>query len=325
MPMSSPAQPADADIAGLLREYDLGELVSAEPLAGGRAAVLRIDAGCGSFVLKAATRLADVELQASAALFLNERGIRQARILRTRAGTLVSSDGRYLQEFLPGSIIAHPGHEQAAAAMRHIAAYHQALADVPNDYQPEGASIWTRVADPGYLVGELSGLMNRYGIDDAAAQAALRVLDQFRWRLGRLPRQMVHGDLGPDNVLMRGARVVSVIDFTPFYESALFGACTALYWYHIHGAFQSSPSGRDSGGLSLSKLRWSMATMAEERPWTRDELALWPVGLLREALRRLATPLAVAAESGHPPGPSLAARRAALLAVARALPELGQP
>jgi hypothetical protein len=81
----SPQAHQSAEVGRLLREYDLGGVISSQTLAGGSAAVLRITARHGSFVLKAAGRPADVELQASVTLFLSNRGIRQGRILPTRA------------------------------------------------------------------------------------------------------------------------------------------------------------------------------------------------------------------------------------------------
>jgi Ser/Thr protein kinase RdoA (MazF antagonist) len=329
--MTLPAQPAPA-VRSLLREYDLGPLIDAQPLAGGSAAVLRISAGRGSFVLKPAGRLADVGLQARAANHLNNRGIRQARIVPTRAGDLVSSDRNYLQEFLPGAIAPRPDGRQTAASMRHIGAYHRALADLPGEYEPDTGSLWQRVADPGYLLRELPGLLARYQLTDDVTGTALAWLDQLRPELAALPSQVVHGDIGPDNVLMDANGVVAVIDFTPFCQSALFGGCTALYWYHVYGQLRASPDQAGAGPaaateyaeLSVGQLRASVAALGNDRPWTRAELALWPAGLLREALRRLATPLALAAESGRPPGPSLAARHAALHAVLKVLPGLSQ-
>jgi hypothetical protein len=72
----------------------------------------------------------------------------------------------------------------------------------------------------------------------------------------------------------------------------------------------------------MGQLNASVEAIGRERDWTAQELALVPAGLVREALRRLATPLAVADESGRPPGPSLAPRQAAVVGVLGALDSL---
>ncbi len=312
--MSTHAKPG-TDVAVLLREYDVGTLIDAGPLAGGSAAVLRVRTDRGAFVLKQAGRPGEVELQARVAVYLNDRGIRQARVIPAASGALISTEGRFLLEFLPGAIVLRPTRPQTLAAMRHVGAYHRELADWPGTFAPDPESLWQRVADPDYLVGELPGLLRRYEAarpSEPTVVQALGALDQARSRLADLPRQLAHGDVGPDNVLMEGDEVVSIVDFTPYHESALFGACTALYWYHAFG--------RTS--VDMSKLRDSVEAIGREREWTAQELALLPVGLVREALRRFATPLAAAAESGRPPDPSLAARHSALVSVVRALDSL---
>ena len=330
--MNATPHSAGLEVAGLLREYDLGALIGAEPLAGGSATVVRIRAERGTFVLKLAGRPEDIDLQARASRYLARRGIRQAQIFPTRTGALVSSGGHFLLESLPGTIAVQPSARQTVAAMRYLGAYHRELAGLPHAYLPDASSLWQRVADPEYLVRELPGLLARYRLAGTEELAALDALDQARPGLASLPRQIVHGDIAPDNVLMDGDAVVSVIDFTPYYESVVFGASTALYWYHVHGSRHPSAdlhsadlhSGQPSSKeLSISHLRRSVAALGEQREWTEAELELWPAGLLREALRRLATPLVAATESGRAPsGPSVANRHAALLALVRALPDL---
>ncbi len=304
-----------SDVALLLRDYDVGTLIDAAPLPGGTAAVLRVRTDRGVFVLKPADHPADIEFQARAAAYLNDRGMRQARVITTSSGGVVSAEGIFLQEFLPGAIVLRPTSRQTLATMRYVGAYHRELADLPGTFTPDAESLWQRVANPDYLVGELPGLLTRYELASQAGSAAVgafEILHQARTRLVGLPRQVVHGDIGPDNVLMQENEVVSIVDFTPYYESALFAACTALYWYHVHGRMS----------VDVGRLRASVEAVGCERAWTAEELGLVPAGLVREALRRLATPLALAAESARPPGPSLAARGAALVGIVRAFDAL---
>jgi Ser/Thr protein kinase RdoA (MazF antagonist) len=313
--MNSRAEPG-GDVVKMLRDYDVGTLIEAMPLPGGSAQVLRVRTDRGAFVLKRAYDAAEIELQARVAAYLNHRGIRQARVIPTSAGAVVSADGNFLQEFLAGALVLQPTQQQTLAAMRHIGAYHRRLADLPGSFTPGSESLWQRVTDPAYLVRELPGLLARYEpgrLDEPVVAQALDILELARASLADLRRQVVHGDIGPDNVLMDGSEVVSIIDFTPYHESALFASCTALYWYHVHGR----------SSVDVGQLRASVDAIGGEREWTEQELALVPAGLLREALRRLATPLALAAQAGtKTPGPSVAPRHTALVSVVRALEAL---
>lgn len=296
----------------LLRDYDLGELLSARRLPGGSESVLKIQTTRGAFVAKPSYRRADTELQARVAGHLNARGIRQAAVVPTGAGAMVTADGYFLQEFLTGEIVLHPSPSQQTAVMRHIGEFHRELADFHEGCLPDADSVWSRVADVDYLLTELPALLARYQLSGEPELACMAALRHARDGLADLPRQVVHGDIGPDNVLMDADAVVSIIDFTPFHESALFGACTALYWYLVYGQAAASR-------ISRAQLERAMTELGHHRPWTDTELALWPAALLREALRRLATPLALAAESAQPAQPNAARRHGALLALADAL------
>ncbi|MGH3169768.1 MAG: phosphotransferase [Trebonia sp.] len=123
----------------------------------------------------------------------------------------------------------------------------------------------------------------------------MRHLDAARPLLGTLPRQLIHGDIGPDNVLMDGDDVVAVIDFTPYHEPFVFVFAVAVYWYHVYG--------RDA--LDTAAVDASLAAAGAVRPWTADEIAAWPAMLIRESLSRLAVSLA----TGQPSGPRYTAAR----------------
>ena len=86
----------------------------------------------------------------------------------------------------------------------------------------------------------------------------------------------------------------------------------AVYWYHVDG----------SDRLDLDAVGASLPAVASQRPWTDLEAALWPAMLAREALRRLATPLAIAAERPAGLPPAIGPRDGAVRSVIRAWPDL---
>ena len=309
-------------LESLAGEFGLGQVRDAVPITGHRD-VVRLAAGDGVFLVRPAGP-ADPALYEQVALRLARAGIRQAMPLRTTAGALVSESGLVVQEFLPGTAYLSPSRTQTLATMRHITAYHAVLRSVPVPAMAE--SVWTRVTEPAYLLAELPRLCH----GDNVAGRALELLTDALPQISALPRQLVHGDIGPDNVLMDGADVVAIIDFTPHHQPALFAVATAIYWYHVHGHDDPDPA---AIGASLDPAAIG-ASLDAAGPWTGAERAAWPAMLLLEALRRLATPLAIAAESAHAPAAAsahaqtsaqaalLSRRHTAVAAIVRTWPAL---
>jgi Ser/Thr protein kinase RdoA (MazF antagonist) len=279
--------------------------------------VVRLATSRGTFIVKPAYPADDLELHERVAAVLDAAGLRQARLLRSKAGSLRSSTGHYVQELIPGRIWPTPTAGQTAAVMRYLADYHAGLAAVQLPAGWRGPdTIWTQVASADYLVLVLPGLLQRFGAGTAAMSAALTALTALkaaRPAMAFLPRQLVHGDIGPDNVLMQGSDVAAIIDFTPFFEPALFAVATAVYWYQVFGRAE----------LDAAALWSSFRLTGARRPWSSAETRLWPAMLAREALRRLATPLALADQAGGELPAMTAPRYAAVLALMRSWPELG--
>jgi Ser/Thr protein kinase RdoA (MazF antagonist) len=231
-------------------------------MAGGRADAVRLVTERGDFFVKTSYRAADAELYEQAVLVLARAGIRQARPLRTTAGSLVGESGCTVQEFLPGRLSVDPSPAQRAAVMRHVAAYHAALSSVAVPaWLREGATVWQRVASVDYLLAELPRLLDHAGLPAGSAgvvSAALAHLAAAAPRMRQLPAQLTHGDIGPDNVLTDGDDVVAVVDFTPHHAPAVSAIATAVYWYHVYG--------RDDVDLGAVRASWDAA--GEGRPWS---------------------------------------------------------
>ncbi len=195
-------------------EFALGRVLAVTPLAGGAPDVAKLTATYGVFVVKPGHDRTSVELYARVASVLNTAGIRQAVPRQTLTGSAISASGYMVQEFLPGRICLDPAAAQIAATMRHIAEYHEALKKLPPPAALRVAdSIWKRAASSEHLLGELPGLLRDPQIWSGpdrppellpVVETALGLLRGSLPTMDRLPRQLVHGDIGPDNVLMNG-------------------------------------------------------------------------------------------------------------------------
>ncbi len=180
--------------------------------------------------------------------------------------------GWFLQEFLAGELELEPSGAQVRAVMRAAGSLHVALGRLAVGYEPDRDSVFVQVTDPGFLISELPGLLRHYGLVTGPAGTAIACLAGHQGALGALPRQLVHGDIGPDNVLLDGEQVVAIIDFTPHVLPVLFAASTALYWYHVYG----------QPAVRAASLAVSRAAMARARPWPAAEQELWAAGLVWE-------------------------------------------
>jgi homoserine kinase type II len=113
-----------------------------------------------------------------------------------------------LIEFLPGISVSRPTPAQAQAVGAALGQMHAALTDFP----------LTRPNAMG-LAGchDLAARCGATGLDGIEAGLAARVADELGWLdahwPAHLPMSVVHGDLFPDNVLMRGDAVGGLIDF----------------------------------------------------------------------------------------------------------------
>jgi Ser/Thr protein kinase RdoA (MazF antagonist) len=301
---------ADADrdddaALSALAYYDIGAVLSLDRLPAGHPAVRKVTTAAGTYLLKPAGRRADIELLAELPA-LTAPDVRQPDIIRTGAGQLISPDDYFLQEYLPGKVELKPSGAQTLAVMRAVGRLHAVLGQRPISYEPDLNSMFVRVTDPGFLITELPGLVRHYGMATGPVGQAIARLASHQAAVGALPGQLVHGDIGPDNVLLDGEQVVAIIDFTPHVLPVLFAASTALYWYHVYG---------QQGAVSATALAASRKAMAEARPWSAAEEEVWPVGLVWEGLRRLATTLELARRAGSDPGPAVSARLNAIEAI----------
>lgn len=230
--------------------YDIGAVLSLDRLPRGHPAVRKVTTSAGTYLLKPAWRRTDLALLAELQA-LRPHGVRQPEIIRTRSGQLAGPQGYFLQEFLAGALELQPSGAQVRAVMQAVGTLHAALAELSVNYEPDGESVFVQVTDPAFLIAELPGLVRHYGLATRPTGTAIACLAEHQAALSALPRQLVHGDIGPDNVLLDGEQVVAIIDFTPHVLPVLFAASTALYWYHVYGRPAVS-----AVGLAASRAAW---------------------------------------------------------------------
>lgn len=201
-------------LLALLERYDAGELTSAKGIAEGvENSNYLVSTTTGRFILTLYEKRVDsADLPFFMALLdhLADKGLPVPRAIPDRSGRqiqLVAGRPACLIEFLEGVSVSRPNPAQAQATGAALGRMHAALADFSGD-RPNtlGLDEWHQLAlRCGADLDRISpGLRARVG-------AELDWLDQS-WPHD-LPRSVIHADLFPDNVLMRGDSVTGMIDF----------------------------------------------------------------------------------------------------------------
>ena len=228
------------EMTSLLARYaEAGGLVSAKGIAEGvENSNFLVDTDARRFILTLYEKRVDErDLPFFLAMLdhLASCGLPVPRALADRDGVQIQRvAGRpaCLIEFLSGVSVSHPTPAQARATGTALGRMHRALADFalerPNTL---GLTGWRDLAER--CGGDL---------DRIAKGLRARVMDELHfleaaWP-GDLPLSAIHGDLFPDNVLMRGDAVSGVIDF--------YFACTDIRAWDVavtHAAWCFSADG----------------------------------------------------------------------------------
>lgn len=271
------------DMAALIAEFDVGELVSAKGIAEGvQNSNFLIDttgkdgAGARYILTVYESQVVVDELPFFLGLLdhLSATGCPVPQTIHDRAGASFRSfRGKALAliEFLPGVSLDMPTPPQARNVGRALAQLHLAAASFAgtreNDLSLAG---WRRLAD--------ACASHFADMDPALGPLVQRELADLEacWP-SDLPRGAIHADLFPDNVLMLGDQVAGLIDF--------YFACTDMFAYDVaitHAAWCFSSDGsRFDPAISAALLEG----YASVRPLSDDEQRALPLLARGAALR----------------------------------------
>jgi Ser/Thr protein kinase RdoA (MazF antagonist) len=106
-------------------------------------------------------------------------------------------------------------------------------------------------------------------------EKAIQILSDNIDMLLKIPKQLIHSDLGPDNILFKNDSVYSIIDFTPEYENEIYSLCLFCYWNHFWNS---------TGGDSLEN--W--LKIYYDRTVSKTEKELFQILMIKAALFKIA-------------------------------------
>lgn len=258
-------------LSALLERYDAGALTSVKGIAEGvENSNYLVDTTGGRFILTLYEKRVDsTDLPFFMALLdhLAGKGLPVPRAVRDLSGRQIQQvAGRpaCLIEFLEGVSVSHPSAAQAHSTGAALGRMHAALADFTQERRNAlGPAGWSELA-----------VRCGADFDRIALGLGARVAAELDWLghnwPGDLPHAVIHADLFPDNVLMRGDAVTGIIDF--------YFACSDVRAWDLaitHAAWCFEPDGtfdatlgaaliagyRDTFGLSAAE-RETFPTLA---------------------------------------------------------------
>ena len=271
-----------ADLAALIAEYEVGELVSAKGIAEGVSnSNWFIETTQGRYILtmyEARVAVEDLPFFLGLLDHLSAKGSPVPRTIHDRDGAafrLIRDKAVALIEFLPGVSVDVPNAVQARAVGAALGGIHVDAADFPGQRaNTMGLPQWHKLFAG---CGE-DGLRK---IDPALPDLVTSELAYLtaNWPQD-LPRSVIHADLFPDNVLLLGNLVRGLIDF--------YFACTDLTAYDLavtHSAwcFEKDGTFRQDIGDAL------VAGYVARRPLSPEEWDALPLLARGAALRFVAT------------------------------------
>lgn len=276
------------DLAELIREYDVGPLLSAKGIAEGVSNSNWLIETAGRtgrgarFILTMYERrieLDDLPFFLGLLDHLASKGCPVPRTIHDRQGDAFRMmDGKAvaLIEFLPGLSIDHPEAPQALSVGKALAGIHLASSDFVMERNND-------LSLPGWqAIAESCGDEGLSRIDPALPELIHQELNYLEnhWP-DDLPRSVVHADLFPDNVLMMGNEVSGLIDF--------YFACIDITAYDLavtHAAWCFNADGRGFRPEIASALLEGYESV---RPLSEAERSALPVLARGASLRFLMT------------------------------------
>ncbi|BBC74163.1 homoserine kinase [Altererythrobacter sp. B11] len=271
-----------AELAALIGEYDVGDLVSAKGIAEGVSnSNWLVETTRDRFILTMyENRVETDDLPFFLGLLdhLAAKGSPVPRTIHDRSGAayrMVGGKAVALIEFLPGVSVDAPDAAEAHAVGAALAGLHR------------------NAADFGSSRANTMALRHWRELFDGCGEAGLRSIDpslpamvaeemaylEANWP-GDLPRSVIHADLFPDNVLLLGGEVSGLIDF--------YFACTDITAYDLavtHAAWSFGKGATFQPPVAEALMRGYL----EKRPLSPAETAALPLLARGACMRFMAT------------------------------------
>ena len=233
----------------------------------------------GRYFIKLNERVDFIKANEKASKILLEKGFAASTVVPSKDG-LLSKSHMTVYTFIEGVSFKRIPDSSLPPVIEYIKSYLKQLAILPpGAIFLEKSSPWDRAKSLSYLTQELPYMVAEKGfpneIKETVQWASKRLL-AYVPSLSDLRKQLIHSDLGPDNILFNETSVQAIVDFTPDINSPWFAYCQFIYWNELWFTRE----------ISTERLNLNYKTFKTEEHSVSEEL--FYAFLLYTALYRLA-------------------------------------
>ncbi|EFM10659.1 hypothetical protein PaecuDRAFT_2571 [Paenibacillus curdlanolyticus YK9] len=246
-----------------------------------------------SYVLKQVDRLDFLNAYQKAQTVLKNHGLIQGSIIPTKTNKLMTKSGYTLIEFVPGEAIETYTDEQFCSIIKHLYTYYQILREVPfAATEIEEVNNWDKLKSVAFMCRKVEEFLQTFELDERVRwllKRAQLVLSEHVDYFNRAPKQLIHADLGPGNIVFCDHTIKTIIDFTPEYDNELYALAQFLYWTCLWDFSESASLARIRSTLTI----YCDGDVPQEMP---DGLFLY---LLKACMFRIMGPLLNDSQNGE--------------------------
>lgn len=268
----------------LENNYRLGSIKSIMKTEKGSGDTYLVKTVNQKYIAKVNVRQDFINIYNDVQKLLRQIGFVVSGIMPTADGDICTKCGLVLYEFLDGQSYSNLTYIQMKNALDYLRDYNKALVGVSST--PENILMlnhWDQARSLAFIVEEFPAILSTVQLSDdgnAVIQKAVNILSVNRSFLHHQTEQLIHADLGPDNIMFTDNDVLSIIDFTPEYNHHLYSIAQFVYWNIFwHGSKITHMELNEVLSIYLARSASSF------------EIKLFSILLVRSAIFRIAGPL----------------------------------
>ncbi len=224
-------------VSAVERNYDIGSVNKVVKTEYGSGNTFIVHTHTAKYIAKFNNRNEHIAIYDKIQNVLNKNGIKQSRIIKTKAKTLMTSEGMTLYEFIEGQTYECLTELQLMNAFKYLKKYNKALSEVAfKESDLPCINHWDKAQSIDFIINDFVDLLSKINlrsVDKEYIYYAQNILRVNKNKINSLKKQLIHSDLGADNFIYDGDEVIAIIDFTPEYENEIYSICQFVYWNYL--------------------------------------------------------------------------------------------